>query len=231
MTGGLVGLLLAAGTCAVTVIPASPASADAVRDQEMWVLDMVHAPAAWPITQGQHVIVAVIDSGVFPSVSDLAGSVIKGPDLSGVTTPQSDTSWGVHGTWMASLIAGHGHGDGSSGIEGVAPASHVLSIRVVTGLVRREFGQIVVHEAMHAWLVQHRFPSLPEPLCEGLCQAMSYRYIRRHMAEPRARLMARHIRESPDPVYGGGFRAVRASALEHGFENVIDHVRRTGRLP
>ena len=65
-------------------------------------------------------------------MSDLAGSVIKGPNLSGVTTPQSDTSWGVHGTWMASLIAGHGHGDGSSGIEGVAPASHVLSIRVVT---------------------------------------------------------------------------------------------------
>jgi hypothetical protein len=33
---------------------------------------------------------------------------------------------------MASLIAGHGHGDGSSGIEGVAPQSRVLSIRVVT---------------------------------------------------------------------------------------------------
>ena len=141
MAGGLVGLLLAAGTCAVTVIPASPASADAVRDQEMWVLDMVHAPAAWPITQGQHVIVAVIDSGVSPTVSDLAGSVIKGPNLSGVTTPQSDTSWGVHGTWMASLIAGHGHGDGSSGIEGVAPASHVLSIRVVTDRGDPNFGK------------------------------------------------------------------------------------------
>jgi subtilisin family serine protease len=141
MVGGLVGLLLAAGTCAVTVIPASPARADAVRDQEMWVLDMVHAPAAWPITQGQHVIVAVIDSGVSQSVSDLAGSVIKGPDLSGVTTPQSDTSWGVHGTWMASLIAGHGHDDGSSGIEGVAPASHVLSIRVVTDRGDPNFGK------------------------------------------------------------------------------------------
>ena len=88
MVGGLVGMLLAAGTCAVTVIPASPARADAVRDQEMWVLDMVHAPSAWPITQGQHVIVAVIDSGVSQSVSDLAGPVIKGPDLSGVTTSQ-----------------------------------------------------------------------------------------------------------------------------------------------
>jgi hypothetical protein len=122
------------------VIQAGPARADAVRDQQMWVLDMVHAPSAWPITQGQHVTVAVIDSGVFP-VSDLAGSVTKGPDLSGVTTPQSDATWGVHGTWMASLIAGHGHGDGSSGIEGVAPASRVLSIRVVTDRGDPNFGK------------------------------------------------------------------------------------------
>ena len=131
-------VLAAAGLCAVTVLPAQ---ADAVRDQEMWVLDMVHAPSVWPVTQGQGVLVAVIDSGVFPSVSDLAGSVIEGPNLSGVHTPQSNASWGVHGTWMASLIAGHGHGDGSSGIEGVAPQSRVLSIRVVTDRGDPNFGK------------------------------------------------------------------------------------------
>jgi hypothetical protein len=131
-------VLAAAGLCAVTVIPAQ---ADAVRDQEMWVLDMVHAPSAWPVTQGQGVLVAVIDSGVSPSVSDLAGSVTEGPDLSGVNTPPSNASWGVHGTWMASLIAGHGHGDGSSGIEGVAPQSRVLSIRVVTDRGDPNFGK------------------------------------------------------------------------------------------
>ena len=118
-------VLAAAGLCAVTVLPAQ---ADAVRDQEMWVLDMVHAPSAWPVTQGQGVLVAVIDSGVLPSVSDLAGSVTEGPNLSGVNTPQSNASWGVHGTWMASLIAGHGHGDGSSRHRGcsapVAGAVH-----------------------------------------------------------------------------------------------------------
>jgi hypothetical protein len=130
-------VLAAAGLCAVTVIPAQ---ADAVRDQQMWVLDMVHAPSAWPVTQGQGVLVAVIDSGVSPSVSDLAGSVTEGPDLSGVNTPPSNASWGVHGTWMASLIAGHGHGDGSSGIEGVAPQSRVLSIRVVTDRGDPNFG-------------------------------------------------------------------------------------------
>jgi len=117
-----------------------PAQADAVRDQQMWVLDMVHAPSAWPVTQGQGVLVAVIDSGVSPSVSDLAGSVTEGPDLSGVNTSPSNASWGVHGTWMASLIAGHGHGDGSSGIEGVAPQSRVLSIRVVTDRGDPNFG-------------------------------------------------------------------------------------------
>jgi len=135
----LAGAVLAAGgLCAVTVIPAQ---ADAVRDQEMWVLDMVQAPSVWPVTQGQGVLVAVIDSGVSPSVSDLAGSVTEGPNLSGVNTPPSNASWGVHGTWMASLIAGHGHGDGSSGIEGVAPQSRVLSIRVVTDRGDPNFGK------------------------------------------------------------------------------------------
>jgi Subtilase family len=131
-------VLAAAGLCALTVIPAQ---ADAVRDQEMWVLDMVHAPSAWPVTQGQGVLVAVIDSGVSPSISDLAGSVTEGPNLSGVNTPPSNASWGVHGTWMASLIVGHGHGDGSSGIEGVAPQSRVLSIRVVTDRGDPNFGK------------------------------------------------------------------------------------------
>jgi len=126
----LAGVALAtAGLCAVTV---APAQADAVRDQEQWVLDMMHAPQAWSVSQGQHVTVAVIDSGVLPSVSDLAGSVISGPNLSGVNTPPSNPSWGVHGTWMASLIAGHGHDGGSDGIMGIAPQSRVLSIRVVT---------------------------------------------------------------------------------------------------
>src|ERR1035441_8777086 len=124
-------VLLIAAAMSMT-LPASPASADAVRDAQLWVLDAVQAPAAWPATEGQGTTVAVIDSGVNPNVSDLAGSVVTGPDLTGVQTPPSNPDWGVHGTWMASLIAGHGHAGGGSGIMGVAPRSRVLSIRVVT---------------------------------------------------------------------------------------------------
>jgi type VII secretion-associated serine protease mycosin len=109
-----------------------PAKADVVRNTESWVLTELNLPAAWSRSQGQGVVVAVIDSGVNPAVSDLAGSVRTGPDFSGVSTSPANPHWGVHGTWMASLIAGHGHGGGGSGIIGSAPQSTVLSIRVIT---------------------------------------------------------------------------------------------------
>jgi len=123
---------LALTMSAALTVPAGPARADTVRNAQMWVLDAVSAPQAWPVTEGQGATVAVIDSGVNPDVSDLAGSVTTGPDLTGVHTSPANPEWGVHGTWMASLIAGHGHAGGGSGIMGVAPRARVLSIRVVT---------------------------------------------------------------------------------------------------
>jgi subtilisin family serine protease len=124
--------LALAGTLFVTsVAPASAAPSDAVRSSQQWVLNMLDVPAAWGISQGAGVTVAVVDSGVNSSVSDLAGSVTTGPDLTGLNTSSSDSNWGVHGTWMASIIAGHGHDGGGSGIIGIAPRAKLLSIRVI----------------------------------------------------------------------------------------------------
>ena len=120
----------------VTLLGAVPARADIVRSTESWVLSELNLPAAWSVSQGKGVVVAVIDSGVNPAVSDLTGSVVTGPDFTGAGTPPSDPNWGVHGTWMASLIAGHGHDGGGSGIIGSAPQSTVLSIRVITDAQR-----------------------------------------------------------------------------------------------
>jgi subtilisin family serine protease len=110
---------------------AGSAVADSIRDNQQWVLDMLRVEAAWSVTEGSGVTVAVIDSGVNPDVSDLAGSVITGPDYTGVTTSPASRNWGVHGTWMATLIAGHGHDGGLSGVVGVAPEARILSIRVI----------------------------------------------------------------------------------------------------
>ena len=110
---------------------AGSATADGIRDNQQWVLGMLNAEAAWSVTRGAGVTVAVIDSGVNPYVSDLAGSVVTGPDYTGVTTSPASKDWGIHGTWMASLIAGHGHDGGLSGVIGVAPEARILSVRVI----------------------------------------------------------------------------------------------------
>jgi subtilisin family serine protease len=127
------GYLAAAITLALpSVLTATPAQADQVRAAQQWVLDMVNAQAAWSVTQGAGVTVAVIDSGVNPHATDLTGSVITGPDLTGVHTPMTNPHWGQHGTWMASLIAGHGTDGGADGLLGTAPQARILSIRVIT---------------------------------------------------------------------------------------------------
>jgi subtilisin family serine protease len=110
---------------------ARSAAADGTQAKQQWVLSMLDAEAAWSVTRGAGVTVAVIDSGVSPYVSDLSGSVTTGPDYTGVSTRPASREWGVHGTWMASLIAGHGHDGGLSGVVGIAPAARILSIRVI----------------------------------------------------------------------------------------------------
>ena len=136
-------VLAACAAGAVAIMPATPASADSVRDSQTWVLDMLDVQNAWAASnQGKGVTVAVIDSGVNPDVSDLAGSVRSGPDYTGISTRPSDPDWGVHGTWMASLIAGHGHPTGGdSGVIGVAPRSTILSIRVIPDRADPHYGR------------------------------------------------------------------------------------------
>ena len=72
-------LALAAVTALIMTVGAAPARADTVRNAQTWVLNAINAPAAWQVTRGQGVTVAVIDSGVNPDVSDLTGSVTTGP--------------------------------------------------------------------------------------------------------------------------------------------------------
>ena len=135
-TGARTGALCCAVLCCTvlgfaTLSFAGPAHADTIRDGQHWVFSMLNIDPAWQVTRGEGVTVAVVDSGVDGSVSDLTGQVTDGPDFTGVSTRLSNPNWGVHGTWMASLIAGHGHDGGASGVIGVAPEARILSVRVI----------------------------------------------------------------------------------------------------
>jgi hypothetical protein len=108
----------------------SPALADQARRNEWW-LRTLHVTNAWETTRGSGVTVAVLDTGVDPAQADLTGSVTAGPDYTNSGETAGGQLWGIHGTEVASLIAGHGHGPGqANGIIGIAPAAKILSVRV-----------------------------------------------------------------------------------------------------
>ena len=152
-------------TAAGAAVSQAGSAADSIRDNQQWVLDMMNVPSAWQETQGAGVTVAVIDSGVDPKVSDLAGSVTEGPDYTGIPTKPSNPNWGVHGTWMASLIAGHGHGPGGdSGVIGIAPQARILSIRVIPDRA----------DPNYAKYTREQEPAIQESLARGIDYAVQH---------------------------------------------------------
>ncbi|WUD76317.1 type VII secretion-associated serine protease mycosin [Streptomyces sp. NBC_00510] len=116
---------------ALALLPVVPAHADAVRDAD-WALDALHAQEAWQRTKGAGVTVAVLDTGVDGTHPDLTGQVLKGKDMVGFGARRGDSAWARHGTGMAGIIAGHGHGPGGSdGVLGIAPEARILPVRVI----------------------------------------------------------------------------------------------------
>ena len=103
-----------------------PARADAERNSQWYFAPMQLAQAQQLGNGGEGVIVAVLDSGVDKTHQDLRGATVAGWDTVR-RAPDDNSDTGPHGTSMATLIAGRGHGS-DDGLLGVAPRSKVMSV-------------------------------------------------------------------------------------------------------
>ncbi|WP_338694627.1 type VII secretion-associated serine protease mycosin [Streptomyces sp. Q6] len=120
-----------AAAAALALLPSTAAHADSVRAQQ-WGLTAMHTQEAWRTTKGKGIRVAVLDTGVDDQHPDLKGNVLTGKDLIGFGAGRGDRPWARHGTAIAGIIAGHGHGqDDSDGVMGVAPEAEILPVRVI----------------------------------------------------------------------------------------------------
>ena len=125
---------------------ASTTNGDDVRQREYWLKEY-GITSLWSQATGKGVTVAVIDTGVDGTHPDLEGNVLRGYDASGVGSEDGWKGLGaepMHGTEVASLIAGHGHDTQGysaiagqpgkpTGVIGVAPEAKILPISLNMG--------------------------------------------------------------------------------------------------
>jgi subtilisin family serine protease len=126
------------GATAAPQAPADPVPedpTDSIRAGEYW-LDQYGVRDAWKTTRGAGQKIAIIDTGIGRGPTEFSGAVAGGTDVSGVGSSDGRTPVGAvdanHGSWVASLAAARGTGNGR-GMIGIAPEAELLSISVGFG--------------------------------------------------------------------------------------------------
>ena len=107
--------------------------------------------------------------------------------------------------------------------QGVVTARTIQGIVVVGGLARDHFEGILAHEFGHVWLFRKRLEQRPPLLVEGFCELVRYRWLAR-VDSPLALDLQRRMLENSAPIYGDGFRQMKAIWDQAGIQGVLNHL-------
>jgi type VII secretion-associated serine protease mycosin len=122
------------------------AHAETIHGRQWW-LSSLGVTQAQRITQGEGVVVGLIDTGVYARHPDLSGQILPGTAIAPEGSADGLSDNDGHGTAMASVIVGKGGGDNH--VLGIAPKAKILPVS--TGHIP-EFAYIA--KAIH-WAVDH----------------------------------------------------------------------------
>jgi hypothetical protein len=114
--------------------------------------------------------------------------------------------------------------------NGRVVSSRIDGVAVLSGMPANLFSGVVLHELGHVWLIVHGIENLPPWAEEGFCQLLSHRYYTT-LTTPEARHRATDVEDNGDPIYGEGFRRIRALSERMGFQRFVETLRTTKRLP
>lgn len=98
------------------------------NDGKQWAPQKIQAPAAWDVSMGNNVKIAIIDSGVDAAHPDLAGKVVTGYNFYNNNSDTSDDCG--HGTGVAGIAAAVTNN--GIGIAGMAPSSMIMPIKAAS---------------------------------------------------------------------------------------------------
>ncbi|MEU4622159.1 S8 family serine peptidase [Actinoplanes sp. NPDC023801] len=106
----------------------APTGPDPLRSRQ-WSLATMRVAEAWPVSTGEGVIVAVIDTGVDSQHPDLAANVLSGYDAT-TDAPGESTDVHGHGTHVAGTIASVT--GNNAGVTAVAPDVRILPVKALS---------------------------------------------------------------------------------------------------
>jgi serine protease len=127
-------------------VRASAIPNDTYYYQQSWHYEMINLPAAWNLSQGDEVVVAVVDTGVLLDHPDLEGQLIAGYDFISSTSIAVDgdgidddpndpgdstgpTRSSFHGTHVAGTIAASSNN--VRGVSGIAWNARIMPLRAL----------------------------------------------------------------------------------------------------
>ncbi len=106
----------------------------------------------------------------------------------------------------------------------------IKGITVLSGMTQELFEGTVVHELGHAWLYLAHVDGLEPWAEEGFCNLLSYILHKERQTEEACHWV-KALEMNPDPIYGEGFRRVRAIFKKHGFGKALNYTYRHKRFP
>lgn len=116
----------------------------------------------------------------------------------------------------------HSGGD----VLGLATQIHgEYQIRVFKHLSHTAIAGVLAHEILHIWQFQHHLSPQPE-ICEGFCDLGSYE-IYSHIPTKHAQVRISMLQNETLPIYGPGYRRVKAYYDKHGWKGVIAKISNT----
>lgn len=107
------------------LVPLAETTNDSLLGSE-WHIAMMGAPAAWDVTHGDGIIIAILDSGVDANHPDLTGRLVAGYNFYDGNTNTMDV-YG-HGTKVAGTAAAFGNN--GVGVAGVAWNARIMPLRI-----------------------------------------------------------------------------------------------------
>jgi len=113
-------------------------------------------------------------------------------------------------------------GKGAKGYTFYPPSHGVYEIFTLRNLSMTVFTMVVAHEMLHLWQFERNVHPA-SPLSEGFCNLGAY-LIMQSIGKPVSEGQLVILNNDPSPVYGDGFRQIKAIYERHGWQGVIQEI-------